>query len=122
MLVSRGGCDKIYLVVIARIKLFGLMRGGVYILVNFLTFETSTRWFSGNFRACAFPGLVYVQNSWSICLLVLARSCTLDFTAYSLGLLLVTAALVTNVVFSEHFTLLNYLGNQFYGVLPPLAE
>ena len=60
MLVSWGGCDKIYLVVIARIKLLGLMRGGVYILVNSLIFGTSIRWFSGNFRTCAFPGLVHV--------------------------------------------------------------
>ena len=60
MLASWGGCDKIYLVVIARIKLFGLMRGGVFILVNSLTFGAPIRWFSGNFRACAFPGLVHV--------------------------------------------------------------
>ena len=108
MLVSWGGCDKIYVVVIARIKLFGLMRGGVYILVNSLTLGTSIRWFSGNLRACAFPGLVHVLKSWSICLLVSpACSCTLNFTAYSLGLLLVTAALVTIVPFSQHFTLFN---------------
>ena len=125
MLVAWGGCDKIYLVVIARIKLFGLMRGGVYILVNFLTLGAFVLWFlsfgfSGNLRACAFPEHVRVSKSWSICWLVSpACSCTLNFTAYSLGLPLVTASLVTVVPFSEHFTVLDHFGRILRHVLLP---
>ena len=119
MLVSWGGCDKIHLVVIARIKTLRSHEEGVYILVNSLTLETSIRWFSGNVRACAFPRLVYVR----ICLILTvssACSCALNFTAYSLGLLLVTAARVTIVPFSEHLTSLHcfsfFLSFFFFGM------
>ena len=106
MLASWGDCDKIHLVVIARIKLFVLMRGGVHILVNSLTFETSLRWFL-RWLSCLFIPLnmysfeIFGHLFVSFSGMLPARQ---TLRHILLGLPLVTAALATVVPFSEHFT------------------
>ena len=76
--------------------------GSVYILVNPLLLEHL--YVDSQITVVLVQGQYLLVSFFGMAL----RAC---FKAYSVGLLLVTAALVTIVPFSEHFTSLNYFKN-----------